>query len=189
MFFKKWVLLSDFMAALSDPRAFISAQEKRNQQLKAMGIEEPDIKDPLVGVDGNSTAGAGGKKGSKTGGGKGATVGAKVEEEKKGTLLFISESPPFIIIHSHHLYTASSVHGTDMNCVISEDLKFESITAESLRAEKGFQKIARKQQKELDAMKKRQLKEQLTMQKQQCTAIEKLIKGKKFVNTIMTNRL
>lgn len=65
------------------------------------------------------------------------------------------------------------------NCVISEDLKFESITAESLRAEKGFQKIARKQQKELDAMKKRQLKEQLTMQKQQCTAIEKLIKGKK----------
>lgn len=63
--------------------------------------------------------------------------------------------------------------------MISEDLKFESITLESLRAEKGFQKIARKQQKELDAMKKRQLKEQLTMQKQQCTAIEKLIKGKK----------
>jgi phosphatidylinositol phospholipase C beta len=65
------------------------------------------------------------------------------------------------------------------NCLISEDLKFDSITAESLRAEKGFQKTARKQQKELDAMKKRQLKEQLTMQKQQCTAIEKLIKAKK----------
>jgi len=63
--------------------------------------------------------------------------------------------------------------------LISEDLKFESVTAESLRAEKGFQKTARKQQKELDAMKKRQLKEQLAMQKQQCTAIEKLIKGKK----------
>jgi phosphatidylinositol phospholipase C beta len=67
--------------------------------------------------------------------------------------------------------------------MISEVLKFESITAESLRAEKGFQKTARKQQKELDAMKKRQLKEQLTMQKQQCTAIEKLIKGKKYVTT------
>jgi phosphatidylinositol phospholipase C beta len=65
------------------------------------------------------------------------------------------------------------------NYVISEDLKFDPITAESLRAEKGFQKTARKQQKELDAMKKRQLKEQLAMQKQQCTAIEKLIKGKK----------
>lgn len=132
----------DFMAALSDPRAFISAQEKRNQQLKAMGIEETDIKDPLLGIDGISTAGAGGKKGSKTSGAKGATTGSKIEDEKK------------------------------------EDLKFDSITAESLRAEKGFQKTARKQQKELDAMKKRQLKEQLAMQKQQCTAIEKLIKGK-----------
>jgi phosphatidylinositol phospholipase C beta len=67
--------------------------------------------------------------------------------------------------------------------VLSEDLKFDSITAVSLRAEKGFQKTARKQQKELDAIKKRQLKEQLSMQKQQCTAIEKLIKGKKLIST------
>jgi hypothetical protein len=88
--FYNCVLLTDFMAALSDPRAFISAQEKRNQQLKAMGIEETDIKDPLLGVDGNSVAGAGGKKGSKTGGAKGATTGAKVEEEKRGTLFYIT---------------------------------------------------------------------------------------------------
>jgi hypothetical protein len=106
------------MAALSDPRAFISAQEKRNQQLKAMGIEETDIKDPLVGVDGNATGGAGGKKGSKTGGAKGAAVGAKADEEKKGTFVFTSESPPFIIMHSHRLVNASSVHGTGLNCVI-----------------------------------------------------------------------
>ncbi|KAJ9600718.1 hypothetical protein L9F63_026144, partial [Diploptera punctata] len=114
----------DFMAALSDPRAFLTAQEKRTQQMKAMGIEETDINTTGVGA-------------------KGATQGTKVEEEKK------------------------------------EDLKFESVTAESLRLEKGFQKTARKQQKELDAMKKRQLKEQLAIQKQQCIAIEKLIKGKK----------
>ena len=63
--------------------------------------------------------------------------------------------------------------------MFTEDLKFEPVTAESLRLEKGFQKTARKQQKELDAMKKRQLKEQLSIQKQQCIAIEKLIKGKK----------
>lgn len=31
------------MDALSDPRAFLSAQEKRAQQMKAMGIEESDI--------------------------------------------------------------------------------------------------------------------------------------------------
>ncbi|CAG0914190.1 unnamed protein product [Notodromas monacha] len=35
--------LGDFMDALSDPRAFLSAQEKRTQQMKAMGIEESDI--------------------------------------------------------------------------------------------------------------------------------------------------
>ncbi|XP_069698316.1 1-phosphatidylinositol 4,5-bisphosphate phosphodiesterase-like isoform X2 [Periplaneta americana] len=129
----------DFMAALSDPRAFLSAQEKRAQQMKVMGIEETDIntQDLQLGGDGSGAGGAAGKKGS-----KGAPQGAKVEEEKK------------------------------------EDLKFESLTAESLRSEKGYQKVVRKQQKELDALKKRQLKEQLSMQKQQCTAIEKLIKGK-----------
>ena len=31
------------MDALCDPRAFLSAQEKRAEQLKAMGIEESDI--------------------------------------------------------------------------------------------------------------------------------------------------
>ncbi|XP_074593027.1 no receptor potential A [Brevipalpus obovatus] len=35
--------LGDLMDALSDPRAFLSAQEKRMVQMKAMGIEETDI--------------------------------------------------------------------------------------------------------------------------------------------------
>lgn len=35
--------LGDLMDALSDPRAFLSAQEKRMAQMKAMGIEETDI--------------------------------------------------------------------------------------------------------------------------------------------------
>lgn len=56
---------------------------------------------------------------------------------------------------------------------------FEAITVESLRQEKGFQKTGRKQQKELDMMRKRHAKEKMTIQKSQCAAIEKLIKGKK----------
>lgn len=63
------------MAALSDPRAFLSAQEKRAQQMKAMGIEETDIntKDIVAGSggDGEKT----GKKGSKN---------KKSDEPKKG---------------------------------------------------------------------------------------------------------
>ena len=94
---------------------------------------------------------------------------------------FTNTWPPFTKIKFLDLCIQSSPTCTARfgYYLISEDLKFESVTAESLRSEKGFQKTARKQQKELDAMKKRQLKEQLAMQKQQCTAIEKLIKGKK----------
>lgn len=61
------------MAALSDPRAFLSGQEKRAQQMKAMGIEETDIKDVPGG--GGAAASAGG------------AGGAKKDDEKKGEAL------------------------------------------------------------------------------------------------------
>ncbi|KAF4526440.1 hypothetical protein B566_EDAN015072 [Ephemera danica] len=60
-----------------------------------------------------------------------------------------------------------------------EEIKFEDITLESLKSEKSFAKVVRKQQKELEVLRKRQQKERLAVQKQQCTAIEKLVKGKK----------
>lgn len=63
--------------------------------------------------------------------------------------------------------------------VFSEVLLFEDINLESLKNEKAFQKIGRKQQKELDTMRKKQLKEKMSIQKQQCSAIEKSVKGKK----------
>ena len=61
----------------------------------------------------------------------------------------------------------------------TEPLVFEPITVESLQKEKGFVKTGRKQQKDLEAMKKRHAKEKMTLQKQQCGALEKMIKGKK----------
>ncbi|XP_044731341.1 1-phosphatidylinositol 4,5-bisphosphate phosphodiesterase isoform X2 [Chrysoperla carnea] len=108
----------DFMAALSDPRGFMGAQQKQTDQMNQMGIEVTDSK------------GGDDKK-------------EKKAEEKK-----------------------------------EEPLVFEPITIESIRQEKGFQKTARKQQKELDALRKKQAKEKLGIQKSQCSAIEKLIKGK-----------
>ncbi|CAB3228229.1 unnamed protein product [Arctia plantaginis] len=104
----------DFMAALSDPRAFMGAAKERNDKVKQMGIEEtgPEKKVQL--------------------------------EEKK-------EEPPLV---------------------------FEPITVESLRQEKGFVKTGRKQQKELEAMRKRHTKEKMSLQKSQCSALEKMIKGK-----------
>lgn len=111
----------DFMAALSDPRAFMGAAKERSDNMKALGIEE------------TGGSGAGGDA-------------AKKEPEKK-----------------------------------EEPLVFEPVTVESLRQEKGFQKTAKKQQKELDALKKRHAKERLGVQKTQNLAVEKLIKGKRYV--------
>ncbi|XP_076763011.1 1-phosphatidylinositol 4,5-bisphosphate phosphodiesterase isoform X1 [Xylocopa sonorina] len=62
-----------------------------------------------------------------------------------------------------------------------EEMKFSPITVESLRQEKGYQKVLRKQQKELENLKKRHQKEKLTVHKQHCTAIEKIIKGNNFL--------
>ncbi|XP_063828757.1 1-phosphatidylinositol 4,5-bisphosphate phosphodiesterase isoform X1 [Ostrinia nubilalis] len=104
----------DFMAALSDPRAFMGAAKERTDNMKQMGIEE-----------------------------SGPEKKVQIEEKK--------EEPPLV---------------------------FEPITVESLRQEKGFVKTGRKQQKELEAMRKRHTKEKMALQKQQCAALEKMIKGK-----------
>ena len=71
-------VLSDFMDALCDPRAFLSAQEKRAEQLKALGIEENDISGDVI----ESKGGAGGDKKGDGKGGDGKGGGKK--EEKKG---------------------------------------------------------------------------------------------------------
>lgn len=117
----------DFMAALSDPRGFMGAQQKQSEQMSSMGIEVT-----------TATDSAGGKSG-----GPGDKGDAKGREEKK-----------------------------------EEPLVFEPITIESIRQDKAFQKTTKKQQKEHEALKKKQSKEKLTIQKSQCIAIDKMIKGK-----------
>jgi len=67
--------LGDFMDALSDPRAFLSAQEKRAEQLKALGIQENDIGTDVI--EGKKKPAAAGK------GGAGAKKEEKKEEELK----------------------------------------------------------------------------------------------------------
>lgn len=59
-------LTADLMDALSDPRAFLSAQEKRLAQMRAMGIEEADIqtKDLQLGATNSITKKDEDKKGS-----------------------------------------------------------------------------------------------------------------------------
>ena len=59
-------------------------------------------------------------------------------------------------------------------------MKFEPVTLESLRSDKAFVKATKKHQKDTETMVKRQQKEKLTVQKNQVTAIEKIVKGRKY---------
>jgi len=124
--------LSGFMDALSDPRAFLSAQEKRAEQLKALGIAESDIgTDIIEGVP---------KKLPQT--------ASKKTVEKQ------------------------------------EEFKFEQITVDALKQEKGYNKAVKKFQKEMETLKKKQLKEKSLIQKNQIIAMEKLSKSKGKNNLI-----
>lgn len=62
---------------------------------------------------------------------------------------------------------------------LAEEVTFQPITLETLRSEKAFKKTGQKQQKDLDALRKKHLKEKLVIQKAQCTTIEKAIKGRR----------
>lgn len=59
----------------------------------------------------------------------------------------------------------------------AEELKFEPITAETLKTEKAYTKITKKHQKELETMRKKHQKERNGVQKSQCSQMAKLMKG------------
>jgi hypothetical protein len=63
---------------------------------------------------------------------------------------------------------------------LDSSVKFEQITVDSLILEKGFQKTAKKNKKELDSLAKKQIKERVSVQKEQHSVITKLMKGKKY---------
>jgi phosphatidylinositol phospholipase C beta len=60
---------------------------------------------------------------------------------------------------------------------ILDEFKLPPCNYENLRKEKAF-KLGKKVNKELDTLRKKHLKDRQTMQKNHCTAIEKLAKGK-----------
>jgi len=58
---------------------------------------------------------------------------------------------------------------------LTDDVGFEPVTVESLRADKVFVKLVKKQQKELESLNKMHIKERSTLQKQQCTVVDKMV--------------
>ena len=123
------------MDALSDPRGYLSNQEKRAEQLKAMGIEESDISTEGVIVGGNKIKPLPNLPGA-------SSKLAKAAEDK------------------------------------APEAVFEPITPASLKMEKAFLKMTKKHQKEIESMRKKHMKERAVVQKNQCSAIDKLNKTK-----------
>lgn len=69
----------------------------------------------------------------------------------------------------------------------SDEYKIEPITTESLKSEKAYIKLARKQQKELDSQRRKHHKEKTVIQKQQCSAIDKTMKNlKKYKSCLIS---
>ena len=62
--------------------------------------------------------------------------------------------------------------------LVAEEIKFDAITPDVVKKEKSFIKLTKKHQKELDSLRKKHQKERTIVQKNQCTAIEKLVKCK-----------
>ena len=73
------------------------------------------------------------------------------------------------------------VCGDHLTGLSAEELKFEPVNLESLRKDKNFIKATKKQQKDVETMRKRQEKEKMTVQKNQVAAIERIAKGRKLV--------
>ena len=51
----------------------------------------------------------------------------------------------------------------------------DPVTLDMLKGDKSFQKVLKKQQKEMDTVKKRHNKERASMQKTHCTVVDKLL--------------
>lgn len=58
---------------------------------------------------------------------------------------------------------------------LAEEPIFEAINRESLKWDKVFQKLLKKQCKELETLKKKFQKERSTMQRQHCLVVDKLV--------------
>ena len=144
---------SGLMDALSNPNAFASGQAKKDEKMKELGIEESAQS-------------------------KAATTGGKVKEEEVKRGQFSSWRR---ILEDNNEQSWRDHRWILLR--IAEELKFDPINVESLRKDKNFIKANKKGVKDLETMQKKHTKEKEAMMKNHCTAIEKLAKGKKLVDS------
>ncbi|XP_075452136.1 1-phosphatidylinositol 4,5-bisphosphate phosphodiesterase beta-4 isoform X1 [Ascaphus truei] len=136
----------DIVDALSDPKKFLSITEKRADQMRAMGIETSDIADVPNDTSKNDK--------------KGKANNAKTNVTPQSS----SELRP----------TATAAPGTGTEVKKAIDL-IPQVRVEDLKQMKAYLKQLKKQQKELNALKKKHAKEHSAMQKLHCTQVDKIV--------------
>ncbi|KAL3985634.1 Phosphatidylinositol-specific phospholipase C X domain family protein [Acanthocheilonema viteae] len=140
--------LSGLVDALADPRAYVSAQEKRTEALHNMGVEDSDI----VEVTSSSLRTTSNKTMSRI---NGSLLDQNCELPKSSLLSKESARP--------------NMDATDGK------QKMEAINISDLKKDKCFQKLIRKFQKDMNELKKRHQKQRELIQKQQQMNVDKLI--------------
>nr|XP_033793286.1 1-phosphatidylinositol 4,5-bisphosphate phosphodiesterase beta-4 isoform X2 [Geotrypetes seraphini] len=136
----------DIVDALSDPKKFLSVMEKRADQMRAMGIETSDIAD--VPNDNSKND----KKG------KCNNPKANVTPQSSSELRPVA--------------TAAQGPGPDTKKAVE---LIPQVKIEDLKQMKAYLKQLKKQQKELNSLKKKHAKEHSAVQKLHCTQIDKIV--------------
>ncbi|KAK6295483.1 hypothetical protein J4Q44_G00347090 [Coregonus suidteri] len=134
--------------ALSDPKKFLSIAEKRADQMRALGIETSDIAD----VPNESS------KNDKKG---------KVNANVKANVTPQTSSDPAQSSKSAQNNTTETKK--DTNTLVPH------VNIDDLKQMKTYLKQIKKQQKELNSLKKKHAKDRTIMQKSHCTQVDKMI--------------
>ncbi|CAH8524048.1 unnamed protein product [Schistosoma haematobium] len=155
--------LNDLVDALSDPRAFLSKEEQRMKQLASMGIDSSEIADvPSTGGGGNARRVGGGGGGA--GGGSSSGLGGTSGQLSGSIMSNISGSGETSNVSSNSTKKDEK----------KDDPKFDPISISLLQTDKMYQKLIKKQAKELEILQKRQEKDAVTMLRNHTIITDKL---------------
>ncbi|KAI1723356.1 phosphatidylinositol-specific phospholipase c, X domain-containing protein [Ditylenchus destructor] len=173
--------LSGLVDALADPRAYISAQEKRTEALHNMGVDDSDIVEVIPALGGS---GSGSKKKNESSMLRMQKQNGSAQQLNDGRSS-ATQSPapgsgkdtptPGTFVQKPSNDNLLAVNASAGGPALDNKFKVENINIIEIRKDKCFQKQMKKQQKDVEDMKKRHQKQRDAIQKQQQTNVDKLL--------------
>ncbi|KAI6213623.1 Phosphoinositide phospholipase C [Aphelenchoides besseyi] len=162
--------LSGLVDALADPRAYLSARDKRQEALHNMGVDDTDIVEvvPATGPNANGKTRAEPTKRPDL---KNKLNGA-LHSSPSNELRVSSISSPNL---ANQVGLNQSQTKTTTEPDADNKYKSDPININDLRKDKAFQKLAKKLHKENEELRKRHQKARDSIQKLQQTTVDKMI--------------